>query len=86
MTNYKPNEPLVAQSEVTLESYDNMGDNNVGETPLKSQKEKNIKKWGHWKNYGGNLGCCFSRDILLRILDCFLFWTSTVIYCLAFEW
>ena len=44
MTNYKPNEPLVAQSEVTLESYDNMGDNNVGETPLKSQKEKNIKK------------------------------------------
>ena len=43
MTNYKPNEPLVAQSEVTLESYDNMGDNNVGETPSKAKKRKTSK-------------------------------------------
>ena len=43
MTNYKPNKPLIAQSEVTLESYDNMGDNNVGETPSKAKKRKTSK-------------------------------------------
>ena len=40
MENIKDIDHLVAQSEVTLESCDNMGDNNVGETSSKAKKRK----------------------------------------------
>ena len=44
MENIEDIDHLVAQNEATLESCDNVGDNNVGEASLKAKKRKNIKK------------------------------------------
>ena len=40
MENIEDFDHLVAQNEVTLESCDNVGDNNVGEAPSKAKKRK----------------------------------------------
>ena len=40
MYNIEDIDHLVAQNEVTLESYDNVGDNNVGEASSKAKKRK----------------------------------------------
>ena len=44
MENIEDIDHLVAQNEVTLESYDNVGDNNVGEASSKVKKRKTSKK------------------------------------------
>ena len=46
MENIEDIDHLVAQNEVTLESYDNVGDNNVGEASLKAKKRKTSKNEG----------------------------------------
>ena len=43
MENIEDIDHLVAQNEVTLESYDNVGDNNVGEASSKAKKRKTSK-------------------------------------------
>ena len=43
MENIEEIDHLVAQNEVTLESYDNVGDNNVGEASSKAKKRKTSK-------------------------------------------
>ena len=43
MENIEDIDHLVAQNEVTLESYDNVGDNNVGEASSKVEKRKTSK-------------------------------------------
>ena len=44
MENIEDIDHLVAQNVVTLESYDNVGDNNVGEASSKVKKRKTSKK------------------------------------------
>ena len=46
MQNIEDIDHLVAQNEVTLESCDNVGDNNVGEASLKAKKRKTSKNEG----------------------------------------
>ena len=48
MENIEDIDHLVAQNEVTLESYDNVGDNNVGEASSKAKKRK-TSKMRTWK-------------------------------------
>ena len=43
MENIEDIDHLIAQSEVTQESCDNMGDHNVGETSSKAKKRKTSK-------------------------------------------
>ena len=44
MENIEDIDHLVAQNEVTLESCDNVGDNNVSEASSRAKKRINIKK------------------------------------------
>ena len=44
MENIEDIDNLVAQNEVTLESCDNVGDNNMGEASSKTKKRKTSKK------------------------------------------
>ena len=52
MENIEDIDHLVVQSEVTLESCDNMGDNNVGETSSKAKKRKTSKNEDMEQNMG----------------------------------
>ena len=61
LENIKDIDHLVAQNEVTLESCDNVGDNNVGEASSKAKKRK-ISKNEEMEHCGSNSGCCFNNE------------------------